>query len=102
LADKLVELDSSLQGRYKSLLFLSLPFLSDSRIEVCVDIKHFERLVDNSDDPSSWIRLEADRDIIRELNIAVPSEYKARGFSRAPGEPEKGPREEKWILWKSS
>jgi hypothetical protein len=102
LADRLVELDSNIKGRYKTLLFLSLPFLSHSRIEICVDTKYFERLLTNADAPSTWTAISADKNIIRELNIALPTEYKAKGYSRIFPDSETRPVEENWFIWKAS
>jgi hypothetical protein len=100
LADKLFELDSNIKGKYKTLLFLSLPFLSQSRIDICIDAKYFEKLLNNIDAPSTWTPLSPDRSIIRELNIALPTEYRARGYSRNSTDSKS--MEENWIIWKET
>jgi hypothetical protein len=98
LADKLTELDISIEGKYKTLLFLSLPLLSHSRIEVCVDSKHFEKLINNPDTASTWSPMTHGRSIIREFSLALPAEYQAKGYFRTSTDLK---TEENWIIWKS-
>ena len=98
LAGKLTELDGSIKNRHKTLLFISLPFLSHSRIEVCTDSKHFEQLINNSDPASTWLPIVAGRNIIREFTLALPKEYQAKGYFRKSTE--RG-IEENWIIWKA-
>lgn len=100
LADKLIELDSGIKNKYKALLFISLPFLSQSRIEVCVDSKYFERLLNNADAPSTWTPISSGKNIIRELNIAMPAEYRAKGYFRNSTDSKNKRTEENWIIWK--
>ena len=102
LADKLVELDGSTRGKYKALLSISLPFLSQSRIEICIDKKHFERLVDKTDDLAAWSPMGPDRDIMKELNIAAPAEYRAKGYLRNSTDVHAKTVEESWIIWKAT
>ena len=99
LADKLAELDSSIKGKYKTLLFLSLPLLSHSRIEVCVDSKHFEELINNPDTSSTWSPIRHSRSIIREFSLALPPEYQSKGYFKTSTDSK---TEENWIIWKSS
>jgi hypothetical protein len=98
LADKLTELDTSIEGKYKTLLFLSFPLLSHSRIEVCVDSKHFEKLISNPDTTSTWSPIMDGRSIIRDFNLALPAKYQAKGYFRTSADLK---TEENWILWKS-
>lgn len=100
LADKLVELDNSSKGRYKTLLSITLPLLSQSRIEICVDDKYFEKLIDGTDGHSGWTPM-SQGSIIRELNVALPAEYRAKGYSRNPTEVNTKNVEENWIVWKA-
>ncbi len=94
LVDHLLKLDSTLKGKYRTLLSVSLPFLSRSRIDVCVDEKYFEKLINNTE----WTPLQPARDIIREMGFALPGEYKARGYLGASEEPKS--TEEHWFIWK--
>jgi hypothetical protein len=98
LADKLHELDLSIKDKYNSLLFLSFPLLSHSRIEVCVDGKHFEKLVHNSDAASTWSTIADGRSITREFGIALPPEYQEKGYFETSKKLKGG---ENWIIWKS-
>jgi len=102
LADRLVELDSSIKGKYKTLLFVSIPFLSQSRIEICVDDKYFERLLNNADAPSIWTPIGADKNIIKELNIALTTQYQAKGYLRISSDSKTKLQEENWFIWKAS
>ena len=100
LGDKLIELDRNIGNKYCALLFLSLPFLSHCRIEICVDKKHFERLINNADAPSTWSAIIGRRSIIKELNLALPSEYQAKGYFRTA--PDFNNRQEEcWFIWKT-
>ena len=101
LADKLVELDSTIEGKYKTLLLLSFPFLSDSRIDICVDNKYFEKLLNNEEAPSSWTPMSADKDIVKELNIAMPKGYASKGYFRISTDLNTRRTEENWIIWKA-
>jgi hypothetical protein len=97
LADKLVELDDGVKGKYRALLFLSLPLLSNSRIEICVDKKRVEELIGNPDAASTWTPI-IERSIIREFRIALPTEYVGKGYCRMST----GSKiEESWIIWRS-
>ena len=100
LADKLIELDGIVNGKYKTFLSISLPFLSRSQIEICVDSKYFETLVNKTDAPSTWTPAGADKNIVTELNLDVPAEYRARGYIRKSDD-NANLREENWIIWKS-
>ena len=100
LADKLVELDNSVKGKYKTLLYVSLPFLSQSRIEICVDSKYFEKILNKSDVPSTWTPISSGKDIMKELNLAMPTEYRAKGYSRHSTDMNTKQIEENWIIWK--
>ena len=97
LADELVKLDSSIKGKYETLLSISLPFLSQSRIEICIDNRHFEGLLNKTDSPSGWTPTSPDKNIIKELNLALPTEYSAKGYSRNSTDS----IEENWIIWKA-
>jgi Protein of unknown function (DUF3916) len=98
LSDKLTELDDSIEGKYKTVLFLSLPLLSHSRIEVCVDSKHFEKLINNPDTTSTWLPITDGRTVIREFGLAMPAEYRAKGYFRTSTDLK---TEENWLIWKS-
>jgi hypothetical protein len=100
LADKLVELDGTIKGTYKTLLCITLPLLSQSRIEICVDDKYREKLIDRTDAPSEWSPMRDDRNIVKELNIALPAEYSARGYSRNQTDAKRRDLEENWFIWK--
>jgi len=101
LAAKLVELDESINGKYKTLLFLSFPFLSHSRIDICIDSKHFEKLTSNADAPSSWLPVGLKRNVLSEYDLALPAEYRAKGFCRKSTELKDIRTEENWIIWKA-
>ena len=98
LSERLTELDIGIKGKYKTLLFLSLPLLSHSRIEVCVDRKHFEELTNNPDTTSTWSPIAESRSIIREFSLSLPATYRAKGFSRRSSDLK---MEENWIIWNS-
>jgi hypothetical protein len=98
LSDKLLELDGSINGKYKTLLFFSLPLLSRSRIEVCVDSKHFEKLITNPDEASTWSPITDGKSIFKEFSLALPPEYQEKGYSRTSRDSK---REENWIIWRS-
>jgi hypothetical protein len=100
LADKLVELDGATKGKYRTLLFISLPFLSRSRIDICIDPKYFEKLISGSDSPSNWAPLSSDKDIIKEFNLILPAEYKSTGFFRKSTDLNIKMIEENWLIWK--
>jgi hypothetical protein len=100
LADKLTELDGIVKGKYRTLLLVSLPLLSHSRIDICIDSKHFEKLISNTDSPSNWTPLGPEKNIIKELNLAFPAEYRSRGFFRKSADPNSKLVEENWIIWK--
>jgi hypothetical protein len=101
LADRLVELDGSLKGGYRAFLLLSFPFLSHSRIEVCVDKEHLERLVNNAESPSTWTATGPERDLIKDLDIALPAHYGAKGYSRLSPDSKTRIVEENWFIWKA-
>ncbi len=101
LVDKLVELDGSIKGKYSALLSVTLPFLSQSRIEICVDDKHFEKLTNKTDAPSTWTPLGQERNIVKELNIAVPTGYRAKGYAGKSTGANARATEENWIIWKA-
>jgi Protein of unknown function (DUF3916) len=101
LADKLIALDSMVKGTYKTFLSISLPFLSQSRIEICVDSKYFEKLVNKTDALATWTPAHADKNIIKELNLAVPAGYRARGYVRKSSDTNSKLIEENWIIWKA-
>lgn len=100
LADKLVELDKITKGKYRTLLLITLPYLSQSRIDICVDIKHFEKLVSNTDSPSKWTPLSSERNITRELDLVLPTEYRSKGFFRNSTDLNTKLIEENWIIWR--
>ena len=99
LADKLVELDSSTKGAYATLLCISVPFLSKSRIEICIDRRHFDTLRSKTGAASSWRQISAERNIVAEFNIALPKEYRAQGYFRSSADSKNG-IEEDWMIWK--
>jgi hypothetical protein len=101
LADKLVELDSGIKGKYKAFLSIALPFLSQSRIEICIDEKYLENLINKTDAQLAWTPIGQERDIIRELNIAIPTEYRAKGYLRNATDLNTRVVEENWIIWKA-
>ena len=98
LSDKLIELDRSINGKYKTLLFFSLPLLSHSRIEVCVDSKHLEELISNPDAASTWSPITDGKSIINEFSLTLPPEYKEKGYCRTSAD---SARQENWIIWRS-
>ena len=100
LADRLVELDDSLNGRYRTLLFLSFPFLSRSRIEVCVDKEYFQKLLDNAGEPADWKPIGPGKNIVRDFAIALPPRYTARGYSRLSPRAKGTLAEETWCVWR--
>ena len=98
LSEKLTELDVSIKGKYQTLLFVSLPLLSHSRIEVCVDRKHFEKLINNPDTSSTWSPIADRRSIIKEFSLSLPATYQAKGYSRTSSDLK---MEENWLIWNS-
>ena len=98
LAEKLVELDSNTKGAYATLLCISVPFLSKSRIEICLDNRHFDTLRTKSGAPE-WRRIGAERNIIADCNISLPKEYHVIGYSRGSADA-KNAIEEDWMIWK--
>jgi hypothetical protein len=101
LSDKLIELDTIINGKYRALLIISLPFLSKSRIDICIDSKYFEKLISNTDSPANWTPLSSEKNILKELNLTLPNEYKSKGFSRSSADPNNKTAEENWIIWKA-
>lgn len=100
LADKLIELDRITKGKYRTLLLISVPYLSQSRIDICIDTKYFEKLTSTTDSPSNWTPLSSDRNIIKELRLALPTEYRSKGFFRNSTDLNNKLTEENWIIWK--
>jgi hypothetical protein len=100
LADKLVELDRTTEGKYRTLLFISLPFLSRSRIDICIDPKYFEKLTSGADSLSNWTPLSSDEDVIKEFRLSLPPEYRSKGFFRKSADLNIKIIEENWIIWK--
>ena len=71
LTETLAELDRTTKGKYRALLLVSLPFLSKSRIDICIDPKHFEKLVSSTDSPQDWKTISAPRNIVEELHLVL-------------------------------
>lgn len=99
LIDQLVELDGSIKGKGRALLIVSIPFLSKSRIDICLDSRHFQKLLDNTATPSSWVAAESGN-IVKELNLSLASPYQVKGFVRNAKDRERNYIEENWIIWK--
>jgi hypothetical protein len=89
LIDHLIELDGMIKDKYRTLLFVSLPFLSHSRIDLCIDEKYFEKLINNAE----WTPMKPERNIVRELNLSMPKEYGVKGYLHST--------EEYWFIWKN-
>ena len=100
LVDKLIELDDLMKRKYQALLLVSVPFLSQSRIDICVDSRYFEQLVDNTAAPGDWAPLSSGN-IARELNLSLPNEYRVKGFLRVSKDSQRRVVEENWIIWKA-
>ena len=99
LADNLIEIDRSLNGKYEAFLAISLPFLSQSRIEICIDNKHFDKMINKTDAPSTWKPMSPNKSLIEELNLTVPAQYHVKGYFR--NATDANIVEENWIIWKT-
>jgi hypothetical protein len=44
--------------------------------------------------------LSSEKNIIRELGLAMPKEYRSKGFSRNSADLKSSSAEENWIIWK--
>ncbi len=100
LVDKLIELDDLIKRKYQALLLVSVPFLSQSRIDICIDPRYFEQLVNNTVSPGNWTALSSGN-IARELNLSLPNDYRVKGFLRTSKYVDKRFVEENWIIWKA-
>lgn len=100
LSDNLVELDQIIKGKYQALMIISVPFISQSRINICIDSKYFEQLINNTATPSTWIPMEDRKNIINEFELKLPPEYKAKGYTRTTENESYKLTEENWIIWK--
>jgi hypothetical protein len=96
LIDNLVKLDIIIKDKYNALLFVSFPFLSHSRIDIRIDRKLFETLINNTE----WTSLKSERNIIKEMDLALPKEYKVKGYIHIPADSNTKSTEEYWIIWK--
>jgi hypothetical protein len=89
-----------MKRKYQALLLVSVPFLSQSRIDICIDSKYFEQLVNNTATPGNWTPLSSEN-IVRELNLSLPNDYHVKGFVRSSKDIDGRLAEENWIIWKA-
>jgi hypothetical protein len=58
--------------------------------------------LNNADAPSIWTPIGADKNIIKELNIALTTQYQAKGYLRISSDSKTKLQEENWFIWKAS